>query len=130
MATKDPHDMGIVINGKTVMHNLGLSLFPDKHQLRFRSTFYAKDGSEKPVDIVVDHYSEPVWNLTTVETSCEGFDVKTGTIFKLKISVNILKRDIILKGSIGSSSIDKKFKSIDKNSIHQLVEFISNQFNS
>ena len=100
----------ILIDKNPMVENIKINIQPDTHRLRLKATYL--NGEEKtPVDIVIFNW-QPKLDRLALSIIIDGREMGTNTNFLLKLKYDVIKRQLILSGNIGSDDIKSNITNI------------------
>ena len=93
----------IYVDKKPMAENIRLNIQPLTHRLRLKITYIS--GEEKtPIDVVVFKWS-PKLDKLALSITIDGKDMTTNTDFLIKLSYDVLKRQLKLTGRVGDEDV-------------------------
>ena len=113
-------------DGRKIAKGFKLNLIHEKRQLRFKSIFYDRKETEIPIDLVIFKYSDVSIKLPSIIFTANGKEMNNDCTFNLKLTINLLKRNLSLTGVVGNTSLEINARPINMKAITSMIEeFIS-----
>lgn len=117
-------DSIIECDGRKIIKGFKLNLIPHDRQLRLKTTLYDRGEKEIPIDLVIFNYSKPILSLPSIGFTVTGVENNTNCNFSLKLSINIVKRNLSVIGRIKENSIEINAKPINISLIAKVIDEI------
>jgi len=89
--------------------NFRLNINVKERQLRCKVTYIANDGKKIPIDLVVYRWALNFEKLSP-GISFDGKELITGNDFSLKVSYDVMKRQVKVNGKIATKDIQLQLK--------------------
>lgn len=100
----------IQVDKQPLAENLKLNIIPEKCQLRFKAEYFNKD-QKTPVDIVVFKWT-PRLDKLCLAITVDGREMTTNTNFLIKISYDVIRRQLKISGNIHGREIKRYISSV------------------
>lgn len=101
----------ILVDSVPVVQNVRLNIAAN-NQLRLKATYLNQNAPEEHVDIVVFRWTIPKLDKLSLSITLDGKEMVRNLAFSLKLSYDFLHREWRLRGSFGTTAVNKKLEAV------------------